>query len=283
MSNTPEQPTALVPVEQKAVNFYDQEITAVLVEQGERRQVYVPLRPICDSLGVDWSGQRQRILRDPVLSEALQPCVVVTPTQGEQPDQRREVQCLPLDYLNGWLFGINANRVKDEIRDRLIRYQKECYQVLAEAFMPTGTMIRPAGEGDDALVQLHNMALVIAATTREMLAVRQLALDNESRLDAARDYIRGINQRLRVVEQRTQAGPLTEEQAREIQNRVNLIAQELTKRDPAQKHYPGVYEALRHETGATSYKTIPLRAYDAALAFLDGWLESIQEAEAKDG
>lgn len=278
MSDKTDVQATLVPVEQRAVNFYDQEITAVLVEQGERRQVYVPLRPICDSLGIDWSAQRQRVLRDPVLSEALQPCVVVTPTQGEQPEQRRTVQCLPLDYLNGWLFGINANRVNPEIRDRLIRYQKECYQVLAEAFMPTGTMIRPAGEADDALVQLHNMALVIAATTREMLAVRQLALDNQSRLDAAREFIRGINQRLRVVEQRTQAGPLTEEQAREIQHRVNLIAQELTRRDPSLKHHPGVYEALRHETGATSYKTIPLRAYDAALNFLDEWLESIQGA-----
>jgi hypothetical protein len=41
---------------------------------------------------------------------------------------------LPLDYLNGWLFGINVNRVKAEIRERLIPYQKECYRVLAEAF-----------------------------------------------------------------------------------------------------------------------------------------------------
>ena len=88
--------------------------------------------------------------------------------------------------------------------------------------MPTGTMIRPAGEGDDALVQRRDMAL-----------------DNQSRLDATRDYVRGINQRLRVVEQRTRAGPLTEEQARKIQHRINLIAQELTCRDPAQKHHPG--------------------------------------------
>jgi hypothetical protein len=149
--------------------------------------------------------------------------------------------------------------------------------------MPTETMIRPDGEGDDALVQLHDMALVIAATTREMLAVHQLALDNQSRLDAARDYIRGINQRLRVVEQRTQAGPLSEEQAREIQHRVNLIAQELTRRDPAQKHHPGIYEALRHETGATSYKPIPLRAYDAALSFLDEWLKAIEGAGQEEG
>jgi hypothetical protein len=144
--------------------------------------------------------------------------------------------------------------------------------------MPTGTMIHPAGEGNDALVQLHNMALVIAATTREMLA-----LDNQSRLDAARDFIRGINKRLHVVEQRTQAGPLTEEQAREIQHRVNLIAQKLTRRDPAQKHHPGVHEALRHGTGATRYKAIPLRAYDAALSFLDEWLKAIEGTGQEEG
>ena len=43
--------------------------------------------------------------------------------------------CLPLDYFNGFLFGINANRVKPELRDRLITYQRECYQVLAAAFL----------------------------------------------------------------------------------------------------------------------------------------------------
>ena len=116
----------------------------------------------------------------------------------------------------------------------------------------------------------------------EMLAVRQLALDNQSRLDAGRDYLPGINQRLRG-RARTQAGPLTEEQAREIQHRVNLIAQELTRRDPAQKHHPGVYEALRHETGATSYKAIPLRAYNAALSFLDEWLKAIEGAGQEEG
>jgi hypothetical protein len=37
--------------------------------------------------------------------------------------------------VNGWLFGINANRVKEELRDRLIQYQRECYRVLADAFV----------------------------------------------------------------------------------------------------------------------------------------------------
>ena len=37
--------------------------------------------------------------------------------------------------LNGWLFGVDANRVKDEIRPKLIRYQEECFDVLHQHFM----------------------------------------------------------------------------------------------------------------------------------------------------
>ena len=38
--------------------------------------------------------------------------------------------CLPIEYLNGWLFGIDVNRCKPEIRETLIKYKKECYQAL---------------------------------------------------------------------------------------------------------------------------------------------------------
>jgi len=43
---------ALIPLEQKTVVFYDDEITAVLVEMEGQRQIFVPIRPICDFLGV---------------------------------------------------------------------------------------------------------------------------------------------------------------------------------------------------------------------------------------
>ncbi len=199
------------------------------------------------------------------------------------------MQCLPLDYLNGWLFGVNANRVKEGIRDNLVRYQRECYRVLADAFLPPSLNVQPVDADAQALMQLHNMALVIAATTREMLEIRQTSLNNKARLDAAREYLQGMNQRLKVVEsqaraaeQRTRAGQLTEEQAREIQHRVNQIAQELTKHKPDEKHHMGIYEALRQDTGATSYKNIPMKGYEAALAFLDNWLSALQKASNQD-
>lgn len=110
----------LVPIEQKQVLFYDDEITAVLVQEAGQQHVYVPVRPICEFMGLSWTGQVDRINRDPVLSEVKRG-VRVTRIPGAGGGSQ-EMLCLPLEYLNGWLFGITASRVKDEIRDRLIRY-----------------------------------------------------------------------------------------------------------------------------------------------------------------
>ncbi len=127
---------ALTPVEQRIVVFYEDELTAVVVDMNGRQVVYVPIRPICDFLGVAWSPQRRRINRDPILSEALTSVTVTVTESG----QRGQMLCLPIDYLNGWLFGINANRVKVEIRENVLRYQRECYRVLADMFLTSSEM-----------------------------------------------------------------------------------------------------------------------------------------------
>ena len=49
---------ALVPTEQKSVEFYGDELIAVLLD-GEP---YVPIRPLCDYLGLSWPGQFERIV-----------------------------------------------------------------------------------------------------------------------------------------------------------------------------------------------------------------------------
>lgn len=270
----------LLPLEQRDIDFYGDVITAVLVEEGNRQVVYIPLRPVCDFLGVAWSAQRMRIGRDPVLAEVIKGVIVtITPSsvdgRGGGP---QEMTCLPLDYINGWLFGINASRVKEEIRDRLIRYQRECYRVLADAFMGQSLTIQPTSASDEPLAQLHNMALVIAATTKEMLATKQLAQSNAARLDRASEAFTKLARRVTAVEGKVSAGTLTEEQAVEIKRRVNAIANEMAKHDPGKSHYQAVYAALGDEVGATSYKSIPMKGYESALAFLDNWLLAVQQA-----
>jgi hypothetical protein len=276
---------ALLPVEEKTVLFYEDEITAVVVERDNRREIYVPLRPICDYLGVDWSAQRQRINRDPVLSKYVSG-VVITPTPLSKYTNPQEMVCLRLDYLNGWLFGINASRVKEEVRDRLLRYQEECYRILADAFLMPGTAIQPVDSRDEVLSQLHNMALVIADTTREMIQARhlaetgvQLAQTNTQRLDRAATVVSNLTRRVTVIEQQIRAGKLTEEQAAEIKRRVNAIANEMAKHEPGKSHYQAIYAALGDEVGVTSYKNIPLKGYDTATNFLDNWLLALKQTE----
>jgi hypothetical protein len=135
-ANEDSQSTSIVPIEQRDVDFYGDTITAALVETEEGgSQVYVPLRPICEYLGLDWSSQLKRIRRDPVLNEALVSVVMMTTEIERGRGQgRREALCLELEQLPGWLFGIEAKRVKPELRERVTRYRKDCFRVLWQAF-----------------------------------------------------------------------------------------------------------------------------------------------------
>lgn len=128
----------LKPIEQKEIEFQGEHITAVLVEDTDGREnVYVPLRPLVESMGLNWSGQRQRIKRNPVLDKVCRFVVVThTNSKGGNPNKL----AIPISHLNGFLFGINADRVKPEIRPLIIEYQQKCYQVLFHAFNGTESM-----------------------------------------------------------------------------------------------------------------------------------------------
>jgi hypothetical protein len=55
----------------------------------------------------------------------------------------------------------------------------------------------------------------------------------------------------------------------------------MTKHEPGRSHYQVVYAALGDEVGVTSYKAIPLKAYETAVSFLDNWLLSLRQAGKK--
>ncbi|TWH63852.1 P22-like antirepressor protein [Azomonas agilis] len=107
------------------VEFHGQALTVITSQKGEH---LVAMKPICTAIGLDWKSQYNRIQRNQVLKEGM--VIMTTPSEGGE----QETLCLPLDYLNGWLFGVDTNRVKPEIRPRLIQYQRECFHVLAAYF-----------------------------------------------------------------------------------------------------------------------------------------------------
>jgi hypothetical protein len=86
---------------------------------------------------------------------------------------------LPLEYLNGWLFKVNAGRYKpnDPRREVIIRYQRECFLALY-SYWHQGAALNPraAGNGPEDPARL-------LAEVRE-LAARLARV--EDRVDGAR-------------------------------------------------------------------------------------------------
>ena len=260
---------ALTVVEQKEVQFYGDMIIAV---RSQGSGVYVPVRPICDLLGVDWSAQRQRISRDPVLSAELVPCVVVTTTQG-QPDQRREMLALPLDYISGFLFGINADRVKPEVRDRLIRYQRECYRVLAEAFTEGRLTVDPTFDdlqnADTPTAQAYRMIRAMMELARQQLIYESRLTIQEGRLDAYESRLEQIESTLG-----DRGRFITPEQATSISQAVKSIATALGKKS-GRNEYGAVYGEFYRKFGIPSYRELPARRFDEAIRFLTDWFAEL--------
>jgi hypothetical protein len=111
------------------VDFRSDTLVAVERDDG----VFVALRPICEAVGVDWSAQLKRVKGDPVLAEAV--AVIATPFGRHG----QEETCLRLEFVNGWLMGIDSRRVREVARQRLIEYQRECHRVLFSHFYGKAT------------------------------------------------------------------------------------------------------------------------------------------------
>jgi len=70
--------TALRLARERTIAFYGDAIPVAQVAEGE---IYVPLRPLCAPLGLNWSGRLQRTKRDEVLGSTPGVCLCVTPPE----------------------------------------------------------------------------------------------------------------------------------------------------------------------------------------------------------
>jgi len=182
----------------REVRFYGDTIIAVVLEDDS---VCVPIRPITNALGLSFSGQRQRILRDDVLAEAA-----VNILANLDDGQSRTMLALPLELLPGFLFGISAKRVKLELQDRVLLYKRRCHIASWEDVRGELGLASPAPVG----LSGAEMALQIAQATAH-LARQQIEFESRltgvegkraSMADFIRDFIVDTRQQLRAADER---------------------------------------------------------------------------------
>ncbi|EBP9225865.1 phage antirepressor Ant [Salmonella enterica] len=85
---------------------------------------YVAMKPIVENLGMSWGTQQQKLMK------CLEKFNCIHMNMVAADGKLRKLLCLPLKKLNGWLFSINPEKVRADIRDKLIKYQEECFTVL---------------------------------------------------------------------------------------------------------------------------------------------------------
>lgn len=86
---------------------------------------FVPMKPVVEGMGLDWKTQYRKLQ-----GGRFNTCMVMMTIQLPGHAQRREVSCLPLRKLAGWLTSIHASKVRPELREGVIAYQNECDDAL---------------------------------------------------------------------------------------------------------------------------------------------------------
>lgn len=150
-----------------------------IVQEGS--DILVPIRPICDALGVTFSRQRKKIAEDPILG----PTVALRATVGGDGKQR-EMVCLPFELVFGWLFTISPDNVaSDEAADAVIRYKRECYHALFTHFVKRFRYAQECNEKEIALLsQISELKDTLLANKNELKAAQErLARMRSERLE----------------------------------------------------------------------------------------------------
>lgn len=103
---------------QALIEFHGDQILSVRTEDG----IYIPMKPIVKNMGLDWTTQSNKI-------QSNQGCRhKPIPIQTES--GIHEMICIPLKKFNGWLFSVNSNKVRIDLKEKVEQYQEECFHVL---------------------------------------------------------------------------------------------------------------------------------------------------------
>lgn len=154
------------------------EISAVC---DENHNIFVPVKPICDAIGVAYQTQHLKLQEHEILAPTITLRVMVA-ADGKQ----REMVCLPLKFVYGWIFTINTKNVSEKAHDSVLRYQLECYEALYRHF--AGSLRRRVEENEAEIAALKAVNDAIARE-KEARADRRKAEENleairKSRLDS---------------------------------------------------------------------------------------------------
>lgn len=120
----------------------------------------IVVKDICEAIGLVYSRQYTKIKAD----ESFESKLIKVQTRGGL----QEVFTIPLSKLNGWLFSINPNKVKPQVKQKLIEYKKECFNVLNNYFN-NGIAINHRASNTDIQIKLSELRQEIKDLKKQLV------------------------------------------------------------------------------------------------------------------
>lgn len=108
----------------------------------------IPIKPICEALGVNYTTQIEKLKKHPVYGSFI-PLKGIVAADGKI----REMSCMPLRLVSGWIFSIHPDNVKEEVRERLIEYQMKCNDALYDYFFGNFKRVNEQNQVEIALLE----------------------------------------------------------------------------------------------------------------------------------
>ncbi len=278
----------LVPTEQRLVTIVDdEEIPAALIAGQD---IYLPIRPLCHTLGIASQMQITRIKADEVMAENLRRVRLATPG-GPQTVQALHIESVPL-----WLGTLEPSRVKPDLRPRLIAYKRWMQRRVYEAFAAEIGWGRPGplapapptAAAPASLEYIEQMALAIAHMAhqqrtfeRDLTDVRDHVEVLDGRVDRAAVVVGGLLRDVKALQEvLTPGNTIAAAQAAEISQHIKALAEALTRRDPAKNHYQGLFGELYRRFRVPSYREITTDQFPAVMEWLRDFQRTLDEGGA---
>ena len=257
--------TPLQPPRHELVEFEGDRLVAVVLE-GDG--VAVPVRMMCESIGLDTETQVAQLRQHPVLSAGLR---VVNVAIG---GRVRSVVALIHHRIPFWLATISPNLVNEATRPKLLRYQQELADILARLFYgeaagPTVVSAHP---------EIAALQRRLDATMLELRRIREAIITEQQQLSSAvQDTQQQLTSLTEIVGELETIIPISPSQAEYIQRAIKRLAKRLHQRRAKDASYrqteENLYQLLfgqfKVDMRIPRYDALPRRHYDRALVWLD--------------
>lgn len=243
------------PIETLVVTFFDLPVLAARAPDG---RIYLAIRDLCTSVGLNRESQMRRLRADPDLSLGLQTFRIET-AGGAQPQEFLLLEHVPL-----WISGVTRRKAVPELQERL-RFLKlfiigHVHNAIAEAAgLPTGSSrniedLRDLQRYDEAI---QGVAARTAALEESQGKARSAWREHEERIRRLEEQLRSM-QRLSSA----QRGAIYEQVHRWARARADQ--QEIAFGTAIAR----CWGELKVAFGVAKYEDIPSSRYEECLGFI---------------